>query len=67
MDMHGSPEGVPLLEKAGWSAVHWSPFGDPAADDQAVLGLVLKNRHVVLTHDLDSVRHWHQPMLVVPV
>ena len=53
MDMNLLPEWVPLLQNAGWSAVHGSSFGDPKAEDQAILGWALKNGHVVLTHDLD--------------
>ena len=47
------PEWVPLLQNAGWSAVHGSSFGDPKAEDQAILGWPLEYGHVVLTHDLD--------------
>ena len=28
VDMNLSPEWVPLLERAGWHAVHWSVVGD---------------------------------------
>lgn len=51
--MNLSSEWVPLLQNAGWSAVHGSSFGDPKAEDQAILGWALENGHVVLTHDLD--------------
>jgi predicted nuclease of predicted toxin-antitoxin system len=47
------PEWVPPLQNAGWSAVHWSSFEDPKAEDQAILGWPLEYGHVVLTHDLD--------------
>jgi len=37
VDMNLSLEWVPLLEQAGWSAVHWSSIGDPRADDATII------------------------------
>ena len=32
VDMNLSVEWIPLLEQAGWTAVHWSAIGDPRAE-----------------------------------
>ena len=53
VDMNLSVEWIPLLERAGWSAVHWSAIGDPRAEDATIMAWAVTNRHVVLTHDLD--------------
>jgi len=53
VDMNLSVEWVPLLEQAGWSAVHWSAIGDPRADDESIMAWALATGHVVFTHDLD--------------
>lgn len=53
VDMNLSPEWAPLLEQAGWPAVHWSAVGDPRADDATIMAWALTHRHVVFTHDLD--------------
>jgi predicted nuclease of predicted toxin-antitoxin system len=29
VDMNLSPDWVPLLQRQGWAAVHWSAVGDP--------------------------------------
>lgn len=53
IDMNLSPEWIPLLEQAGWPAVHWSAIGDPWADDSTIMAWAAANKHVVFTHDLD--------------
>ena len=53
VDMNLSVEWIPLLEQAGWPAVHWSVIGDPRADDATIMEWALNNGHVVFTHDLD--------------
>jgi len=53
VDMNLSVEWIPLLEQAGWSAVHWSAVGDPHAEDETIMAWALTNGHVVFTHDLD--------------
>lgn len=53
IDMNLSPEWVFLLEREGWSAVHWSTIGDPRATDQTIMGWALANGYIVFTHDLD--------------
>jgi len=47
VDMNLSVEWIPLLELAGWSAVHWSAIGDPRAEDATIMAWALTNRHVV--------------------
>jgi predicted nuclease of predicted toxin-antitoxin system len=53
VDMNLSVEWIPLLERAGWPAVHWSGVGDPRADDTTIMGWALERGHAVFTHDLD--------------
>lgn len=53
VDMNLSPEWVPVLEKAGWIAVHWSAVGDPRAPDQVIMDWAETNESIVFTHDLD--------------
>ncbi|MCE5266934.1 MAG: DUF5615 family PIN-like protein [Planctomycetaceae bacterium] len=53
VDMNLSWEWIPLLEQAGWTAVHWSSIGDPRADDATIMGWAVARDHVVFTHDLD--------------
>ncbi|MFZ5993575.1 MAG: DUF5615 family PIN-like protein [Thermodesulfobacteriota bacterium] len=51
--MNLSPQWVPVLEEAGWEAVHWSRIGRPDASDHEVLDYARSNGYVVFTHDLD--------------
>ena len=53
IDMNLSPDWVPLLQNAGWSATHWSTVGDPKADDRTLMGWAEEHGYVVFTHDLD--------------
>jgi predicted nuclease of predicted toxin-antitoxin system len=53
IDMNLSAEWIPLLEQAGWSAVHWSAIGDPRADDATIMAWASAHDHTVFTHDLD--------------
>lgn len=53
IDMNLSPEWVPLLKNAGWSATHWSTVGDPRATDRVIMDWAQAHGHVVFTHDLD--------------
>jgi len=53
VDMNLSPEWIPLLEEAGWPAVHWSLVGDPRADDATIMTWALTHGYAVFTHDLD--------------
>jgi predicted nuclease of predicted toxin-antitoxin system len=53
IDMNLSPDWVPLLEREGWSAVHWSVIGDPRAKDRAIIDWAVDNGYIVFTHDLD--------------
>jgi predicted nuclease of predicted toxin-antitoxin system len=52
VDMNLSVEWIPLLEQAGWSAVHWSAVGDPRADDTTIMAWAQTHGYVVFTHDL---------------
>ena len=53
VDMNLSVEWIPLLERAGWTAVHWSAIGDPRADDATIMAWASAYGHAVFTHDLD--------------
>jgi predicted nuclease of predicted toxin-antitoxin system len=53
LDMNLSVEWMPLLEQAGWTAVHWSAIGDPRADDATIMAWASAHKYVVFTHDLD--------------
>jgi predicted nuclease of predicted toxin-antitoxin system len=53
VDMNLSVEWIPLLEQAGWTAVHWSAVGDPRADDATIMAWASAHGHTVFTHDLD--------------
>jgi predicted nuclease of predicted toxin-antitoxin system len=53
VDMNLSPDWVPLLQAAGFEAVHWSRIGNPAAKDAEILSWARENDFIVFTHDLD--------------
>lgn len=53
IDMNLSPDWVPLLQDAGWSAVHWCTVGDARATDRTIMDWAVANGYVVFTHDLD--------------
>ena len=53
VDMNLSPEWVPVLQKHGWQAVHWSFVGDPQASDRVIMDWATAHEYVVFTHDLD--------------
>ena len=53
VDMNLSPSWVPILERNGFSAVHWSAAGDGRAPDPVVLGWARDNGYIVFTNDLD--------------
>ncbi|MBW4608204.1 MAG: DUF5615 family PIN-like protein [Hassallia sp. WJT32-NPBG1] len=53
LDMNLSPDWVPVLESAGFEAVHWSTIGNPSATDKEIMAWALTNDYIVFTHDLD--------------
>ena len=53
VDMNLSPQWVPVLQKHGWPAVHWSTVGDPGATDKDIMDWARDHQYVVFTHDLD--------------
>ena len=53
IDMNLSPEWIPVLEKAGFEAVHWSSVGELNATDETILSWAKLHDHVLFTHDLD--------------
>jgi predicted nuclease of predicted toxin-antitoxin system len=42
-----------ILQKEGWSAVHWSTVGLATDPDPTIMAWAKANDHIVLTHDLD--------------
>jgi hypothetical protein len=46
VDMNLSPDRVPVPERHGWSAVHWSAVGDPRATDRALMDWAVANRYI---------------------
>lgn len=53
VDMNLSPEWIPILEQAGWPAIHWSSVGDPRAEDATIMRWALTQGYAIFTHDLD--------------
>ncbi len=53
IDMNLSPDWVPVLQRQGWSAVHWFTVGDPRATDRTIMDWAVANGYIVFTHDLD--------------
>ena len=53
IDMNLSPDWVPVLQSAGWTATHWSTVGDHRAPDRTIMDWAERNGHIVFTHDLD--------------
>src|SRR4051812_24708531 len=53
VDMNLSTDWVPLLQRHGWPAVHWSSVGDPRVSDPAIMRWARDRQHIVFTHDLD--------------
>lgn len=53
IDMNLSPDWVPLLQTAGWSATHWSTVGNPKATDRTIMDWAEAHGYIVFTHDLD--------------
>ena len=53
VDMNLSPDWVPVLEQAGWKALHWSAVWNLRAPDSEIIAWAQKNDCVVFTHDLD--------------
>ncbi|MGH7564496.1 MAG: DUF5615 family PIN-like protein [Gemmatimonadota bacterium] len=52
MDMNLPPSWISVLERNGYSAIHWSTIGDPGAPDSELLSWARDNNHVVFTNDL---------------
>ena len=53
VDLNLSTRWVPVLQEAGFDAVHWSPIGRLDAADTEVMAHAVANDLVVLTQDLD--------------
>jgi predicted nuclease of predicted toxin-antitoxin system len=53
IDMNLTPAWAPVLQAAGWEAIHWSHIGAPDAADSAIMTWAQQNHFVVFTHDLD--------------
>jgi predicted nuclease of predicted toxin-antitoxin system len=53
IDMNLSPDWVPVLQRHGWAAVHWSGIGDFRAADRTIMDWAVAHGYIVFTHDLD--------------
>lgn len=53
VDMNLSPQWVPILEKNGIHAQHWSSIGASNASDQTIMEWARSNQYIVFTNDLD--------------
>jgi predicted nuclease of predicted toxin-antitoxin system len=53
IDMNLSPEWVPVLQRNGWEAIHWSSIGEPTASDRIIFDWARANGYIIFTHDLD--------------
>jgi len=53
LDMNLSPKWIPVLEKLGIEAVHWSTIGSPAAADKVIMEWALNYKYIIFTNDLD--------------
>ena len=53
VDMNLSPRWVPVLEEAGFPAIHWSNLGSASATDSEIMAHAKSGGYVVITHDLD--------------
>ncbi len=53
IDMNLSPQWCTVLEKAGYTAHHWSDLGEKNAPDIEIFQYAHENNYVVFTHDLD--------------
>jgi predicted nuclease of predicted toxin-antitoxin system len=67
--MNLSTEWIPLFEKAGWQAVHWSNVGAFDAEDEQLMTWARSQKYVVFTHDLDfgsalALTHASEPSVI---
>ena len=53
IDINLSSDWVPVLQRHGCSAIHWSMVGDSRATDLTIRDWALSNGYIVFTHDLD--------------
>ena len=53
IDVNLSPDWVPVLNDAGFEAMHWVDVGDPSAPDREIMDWAVANGYVVFSHDLD--------------
>ena len=53
LDMNLSPAWVPILQDAGFEAIHWSELGPANAMDEQIFSWARQNEAIVFTHDLD--------------
>jgi len=53
VDMNLPPSWIPLLERAGFEAVHWSTVGDPKSVDTTIMDWARERGYILFTHDLD--------------
>ncbi|MEA3643579.1 MAG: DUF5615 family PIN-like protein [Lamprobacter sp.] len=69
IDVNLSPDWVPVLDEAGFEAVHWSHIGDPSAPDREIMDWAVAEGYTVFSHDLDfstmlALTHAGRPSLI---
>ena len=47
IDMNLSPDWVPVLQNAGWSAAHRSAVGDPKATDRTIMDWAVSSMRIM--------------------
>jgi predicted nuclease of predicted toxin-antitoxin system len=53
VDMNLAPAWIPVLEKAGFEARHWSTIGQGNAPDAQLFDWARRHGYIIFTHDLD--------------
>ena len=48
-----SPDWVPVLNDAGFEAMHWVQVGDPSAPDREIMDWAAAKGYVIFSHDLN--------------
>jgi predicted nuclease of predicted toxin-antitoxin system len=53
VDVNLSPDWVPVLNDAGFEAMHWVQVGDLSAPDREIMEWAVAKGYLVFSHDLD--------------
>lgn len=64
--MNLSSDWVPLLQSAGYDALHWVNVGKASSPDVEIMAWAREHQYVVFTHDLDFGALLHATGAVAP-